>query len=173
MLHIDAATAPTAPFSAAAEHEALTALVGRWSGVTRSWIEPSGAPDEAATEASVEALLGGRWIRIAYQGRAMGQPHGGELIVGFHKDAGEHEAAWLDSFHTGSAMMMSVGKPGVEGEIRVLGSYAAGAERWGWRTILRHHGDELVIESFNISPAGQEDHAVETRLRRVSVAGSP
>jgi hypothetical protein len=32
--------------------------------------------------------------------------------------------------------------------------------------VIRQSADELVIESFNISPAGDEDRAVETRLAR-------
>lgn len=54
-----------------------------------------------------------------------------------------------------------------DGLVSVLGSYAAGEERWGWRTVLRLvDADHLVIQAFNISPQGREDRAVETELTR-------
>jgi hypothetical protein len=156
----------TAPFDAAPAHRALTALVGGWSGTTRTWLNPVAPPDEHPTRATISSLLDGRWIRIDYHGVVMKTPHAGEMIIGFHKDAAEYEMLWIDSFHTGSAMMMSVGGTGPDGEIRVLGSYAAGRERWGWRTVITVGADELVIDAFNISPAGHEDPAIHTRLRR-------
>lgn len=156
----------TAPFDPAPQHTALSRLAGTWSGPTRLWLDPSGPPDESETAATVEVILGGRFVRVAYTGVAMGKPHAGELVLGFHKDAGEHEASWIDSFHTGTAIMMSVGRPRADGTIDVLGSYAAGPERWGWRTLVHDAGDELVIESKNIAPSGEEYPAVETRLRR-------
>jgi hypothetical protein len=148
------------------EHDALTAWAGQWTGTTRTWFDADGEPEETATTANITSILGGRWICIDYQGVAMGKPHAGHMIVGFHRDASEHEVAWVDSFHTGTAMMMSVGKPRADTEVRVLGSYAAGPERWGWRTTMHVQGDELVIEATNITPAGDETPAVETRLRR-------
>lgn len=164
---LDASTAPTAPFTPTPQHEALAGLAGRWTGETSTYFDPDAAPEASRTEATIEPILGGRWLRIDYQGTAMGKPHAGVMWLGFHGDPQVFEAAWIDSFHTGTAMMMSVGAPRADGLISVLGSYAAGPERWGWRTTLRRDAaDQLVLESFNISPAGQEDRAVLTRLRR-------
>lgn len=164
---IDATNAPTAPFQPVAPHEALRNMVGRWSGQTQTWLDPSAAPDESKTEATIESLLGGRWIRVDYQSTVQGKPHAGQMLIGFHTDAMQFEIAWVDSFHTGTSVMLSTGALPPDGTVSVLGSYPAGDERWGWRTVLRLplHG-ELVIEEYNISPAGQEDRAVEMRLTR-------
>jgi hypothetical protein len=164
---IDATTAATSAFQPSAQHEALSNMVGRWSGPTQTWLDPSSAPDESRTEVTVESLLGGRWIRIDYQGSVQGKPHAGQMIVGYHKDAKEFEISWVDSFHTGTSVMLSTGAPRPDGAVSALGSYGAGGERWGWRTVLRQpKPGELVIEAYNVSPAGQEDRAVETRLTR-------
>jgi hypothetical protein len=163
---LDATTAPTAPFTPTPQHAWLTELAGRWIGETQTWFDPESAPETSPTGATIEALLGGRWIRIDYQGTAMERPHAGVLLLGFHRDPQLFEAAWIDSFHTGTAIMMSVGAPRSDGLVSVLGSYAAGSERWGWRTTLRRDADELVLESFNVTPTGQELRAVLTRLRR-------
>lgn len=162
-----AVTAPTSPFEPTPQHQALAELAGRWSGDTELYLDPAAAPETSPTWATIEPLLAGRWLRIEYRGTATAQPHAGALILGYHRDAGAFEAAWIDSFHTGTAMMMSVGEARADGVISVLGSYAAGAERWGWRTTLRRAGaDALLIESFNVTPDGQEFPAVVTRLRR-------
>jgi hypothetical protein len=164
---IDATNAATAPFQPGAPHETLRNMVGRWSGQTQTWLDPASAPDESKTEVTVESLLGGRWIRIDYQSTVQGKPHAGQRLVGFHKDAMVFEIAWVDSFHTGTSVILSTGAPRPDGAVAVLGSYGAGNERWGWRTVLRQpQPGELVIEEYNISPAGQEDRAVETRLTR-------
>ena len=168
---IDAAACLTSDFRPGPQHEQLLALVGRWSGTTSTWLAPQAPADEAGTEATIEALLGGRFVRIDYQSAVQGKPHAGQMLFGFHSDARAFELAWLDSFHTGTAIMLSTGAAddGAHGAlVSVLGSYRAGPERWGWRTVLRPlHRDELVIEAYNVSPSGHEDRAIATRLKRL------
>jgi hypothetical protein len=164
---IDLTRAPTAPFEAGEEHALLATFVGLWTGPTQLWLEPSGPPEVTSTLLHAEPVLGGRWLRVSYQGVTFGKPHAGEMLLGFHKDAREVELAWIDSAHTGSAIMLSKGKLARPGIIDVLGSYAAGEQRWGWRTILSCPSPgELVIQSFNISPQGEEERAMESRLTR-------
>jgi hypothetical protein len=148
-------------------HGTLAGMVGTWSGKTRTWLDPAAAPEESQTDLVAQAICGGRWIRIEYQSAVMGAPHEGQFLIGFHKDAQEFEVMWVDGFHTGTSMMCSVGSPREDGAIGVLGHYSAGGQRWGWRTIFRKPREgELIIEAYNISPAGQEDRAIETRLVR-------
>ncbi|MCP3101057.1 DUF1579 domain-containing protein [Myxococcus sp. K15C18031901] len=173
---LDATTAPTTTFDAGDEHRALKQWVGRWEGPTRTWFDPAGAPEESHTHARVEALLGGRFVRIDYQSTAMGKPHAGQLLVGFDTGEGQYTAAWVDSFHMSASMMHSTGAPREDGRVCVLGSYAASMcddqgvtqkQRWGWRTVIHQpDADTLVVESFNIWPEGREDPAVHTRLSR-------
>jgi len=164
---IDARTAPTTPFEPGPQHELLAAMAGDWSGPTQTWFDPDGLPEECTTEASARLLLGGRWLRIDYRGEAMGKLHAGEMTLGFHRDAKQFEMAWIDSFHTGSQIMSFAGPLRDDGEISVLGSYQAGAERWGWRTAYRLEAPgTLVVRAWNITPDGQEQRAIETRLTR-------
>jgi len=173
---LDATTAPTTAFEAGDEHRLLHRWVGTWEGPTRTWFDPSGAPEETRTHARVEPLLGGRFVRIDYRGTAMGRPHAGQLLLGFDRAEGQYTAAWVDSFHMSASMMASTGAPREDGRVCVLGGYTAAQcdeqgvtqkQRWGWRTVI-HQPDEdtLVLESFNIWPEGREDRAVETRLSR-------
>lgn len=164
---IDLTSTATAPFQATSEHRLLLSFVGMWSGPTKLWLDPAAPPTETTTELEGESVLGGRWLRLTYTGTAFEKPHAGEMLVGFHKDPGQYELAWVDSSHTGSAIMLSRGKVSSTGLVNVLGDYLAGDQRWGWRTLLSRPSDnELLMEAFNVTPDGKEELAIQSRLQR-------
>jgi Protein of unknown function (DUF1579) len=160
---LNLATAETAPFSATDGHRDLHALVGEWEGTTRTWLDPSARPDEGHTTARIEAVLGGRFVRLEYRGTVIGKPHAGEMLLGCDTD-GRLAAAWIDSFHMATGIMMSTGERRADGAVSVLGSYDAGGQQWGWRTVLRADGGGLAIDTTNIAPDGVEHPATESRL---------
>lgn len=149
------------PFEAGAEHSALHKLAGRYLGRTKLWLDADGPPEETVSELRVEPILGGRFLRFEEQGSAAGKPHAGERVLGFHRDAKRYELSWIDSFHTGSAMMHFTGTAREDGVIAVTGSYQAGPQTWGWRIEI-HAGSELVVRELNIAPGGEESPAIET-----------
>lgn len=171
---IDLTRAETTPFSVLAErpndpgvHQLLATFAGRWRGPTRLWLDPAAPPEQTVMELEAATILGGRWLELSYQGVAMGKPHAGRMLIGFHGDAGEVELAWVDSFHTGSAIMLSKGRP-AGATVDVLGSYVAGDQRWGWRTKLEvPFESRLVLRAFNVAPSGEEYPAIESLLGRV------
>jgi len=148
-------------------HARLMALAGSYSGEISTYLDPASAPDRSSGELHVTRLFGGRWLRLEQSGTVLGKPHAGEMLLGFHGDAAQFESCWVDSFHTGSAMMFSTGAARADGVIAVTGSYAAGPERWGWRTEL-YLGEELLVRAVNISPAGEESLGIEARWTRLS-----
>ncbi len=82
------------------------------------------------------------------------------------------ECAWVDSFHNGTAIMLSDGKKGA-GNIAVTGTYAYVTpdteQHWGWRTELEMPTqDEIKITAYNISPEGEEALATQTIFKRVN-----
>jgi len=163
----DLAHAPTSPFEPTDAHARLQRFAGSWQGTTRLWLEPGTPPEETRTELHAQLILGGRWLRLEWVGTAFGKPHAGEMLLGFHRDAGEYELAWVDSSHTGSAIMLSTGPASGEPVVDVVGSYRAGTQRWGWRTRLSCPSpDALAIDAFNISPEGEEHRAIATLLTR-------
>ncbi|HTV26070.1 MAG TPA: DUF1579 family protein [Polyangiaceae bacterium] len=162
---VDLARAPTSSFEPTDAHAVLPRFVGAWRGTTRLWLDADGDPEQSTTELSAELILGGRWLRLEYRGTACGEPHAGEMLIGFHKDGAEYQLAWIDSFHTASGIMLFTGPHAGGDVVNVLGSYTAGGQRWGWRNVLRRLSPgELAIESFNISPEGQESKAIATLL---------
>lgn len=168
MVTIDLARIETTHFASTPEHELLSQLAGAWRGPSKLWLQPGTPVEETTTELRAELVLGGRWLRIIHHGTADAKPHAGEMLLGYHKDAGHYELAWVDSFHTASSIMLSTGAPKEPGVVEVLGGFGAADQRWGWRTrIHRSSPHELVLEAFIITPAGEEARAMEWKLARV------
>jgi len=167
MIEPDVTNARTAAFEARREHQHLLTMVGSWEGPTRTWFDPTAAPEESRTRLRIESVLQGRFVRIDYQGTIQGNPHAGQMILGYEDAERRFTSMWIDSFHMGTGIMVSSGAQSADGALALLGSYPAGEERWGWRTLMRiPDPDHLVIEAYNITPAGREDRAIETRLSR-------
>ena len=109
-----------------------------------------------------------------YEGSLGGETLQGVAIYGYNQARGRFEAAWVDSFHNGSALMYSVGAgepaPSRTQLFSALGSYPdpTGGPDWGWRTVIEQPDpDHLTITMYNITPDGQEDLGVETQYTRV------
>ena len=148
------------PFEGAPEHEALVSLAGHYKGTTRTFLEPGAPPLESEDSLYVEPMLGGRFIRLQWFGKVGDKPRQGEMVLGFHRDAGEHELSWVDTFHTGTATLSFHGK--ASQGISVRGSYTAGQERWGFGFTFTLNGEVLEMRAINVSPAGEEYRAIET-----------
>jgi hypothetical protein len=159
-------------FDPTPQHARLARLEGAWQGTARTWMDdPSSAPVEATWSGRMQTMLGGRFVQFEYRSSLNDKPLAGQLIFGWDRGEALWTATWFDTFHTGTAVMLSTG-PEAEGAgpIRVLGSYFVGAEhpRWGWRTELDDAdlGDRaLVLRMYNIMPDGQEALGVEVSLR--------
>jgi hypothetical protein len=142
-------------------HPVFSAMVGSWKGTAKTWFRPNELADESPISGTVRSILDGRFLLYEYRGTLQGQSMIGMAILGIHQP----QMAWVDTAHMGNAIMFSEGKGA--GPCSVLGSYAAGTERWGWRTEYRLvDADHWVLTHFNITPQGQEAKAVEIQYAR-------
>lgn len=153
-------------------HQQLANLVGDWEGKAKVWFEPGQPADESGVKGNMRLVLDGRFLMHEYKGSMEGKPLEGMAIIGFNTSLEKFEVAWIDSFHTGTALMFSGGKRG-DRNLDVLGSYAyvtpEDEQHWGWRTALEIiNDDEVLLTAFNISPEGEETKATETSYKRVT-----
>jgi hypothetical protein len=173
---MDLAAVTTGSFSPTDLHARLARMAGRWAGTAKTYADPENpdAAEVAPWNGTIEMLLGGRFLRFAYVSRAMGEPIAGELTIAYEKGDRLFRTSWIDSLHTGGAILVSESKPVAEGDsaaaIRVFGTYFAGEgqPRWGWRTELDDRTDDaLHIRMFNVMPDGEESLGVAIELTRV------
>ena len=151
-------------------HKQLQSLTGTWEGATKTWFEPHVIADESPMKGTIRSILGGRFLMHEYQGSLSGEAFEGIAFYGFDVPNNKFQSAWIDSFHMGTGMMLSEGKP-TETGFSVLGSYGGPdiPVPWGWRTVFQlNEPNQLTITAFNISPEGREDRATETIYRRVN-----
>ena len=172
---MDLSAVATGPFSPTDVHARLARLAGNWTGTARTYADPSNpeAAEAAPWDGTIEMILGGRYLRFAYASRAMGEPIAGELTIAYEKGDRLLRMSWIDSLHTGGAILVSESKPIAEGSaagaISALGTFfvGEGQPRWGWRTELDDQTDgALRIRMFNIQPGEEESLGVAIELTR-------
>ncbi len=155
--------------SSGSPHHFLAQLAGGWAGPSKLWLEPGKLANDAPLVGNIQLILDGRYALFLYQSAIEGEAQHGMFTFGFNTQLNQYEAAWVDSFHTNTAIMFCTGSA-IDNGFSVLGSYPdpTGGPDWGWRTdveLLDH--DHLVITAYNIAPDGEEATATEAKLTRV------
>ncbi|MCI0404806.1 MAG: DUF1579 domain-containing protein [candidate division Zixibacteria bacterium] len=85
-------------------HHLLEKLVGKWEGKTKTWFEPGKLADESVWKGSFRSLLGRRFVIHEYEGGLEGKPLQGTVVYGYNLQKNLFQAAWVDSFHMGTAI---------------------------------------------------------------------
>ncbi len=87
-------------------HASFAKSVGDWETESKMWMDPSGEPVVSKGTASVEMLLGGRYMQSKYFGNVMGMPFEGMGIDAFDNSTKEYKAIWIDNLGTGIIYMI-------------------------------------------------------------------
>jgi hypothetical protein len=154
---------------ASGPHKTFNSLKGEWEGTAKTWFEPGVLGDESPVKGTIRSILGGRFLLHEYSGKMDGKPIEGLTIYGFDCMKGVFQSAWIDSFHMGTAIMFSEGKPDQDG-FNAMGYYDTneeGTAKWGWRSEINIIDDDnIILTSFNVTPAGEEAKATEITYKR-------
>lgn len=147
--------------------DSLLMLVGNWAGKNRLQDPASGLLDVSDSSLSVTPVLKGRFVRMDYTWSYRGYPQEGSFLHGFDKITKEASAYWIDSFHMGEKGMNLQGSVDLEGVFHFFGSDKAPyGPDWGWRTVISPASRHFRLVSYNISPTGKEDLAIESDYRK-------
>ena len=82
-------------------HEMMAKAVGDWNVKTKFWMDPAGEPMETEGKATMEMILGGRYLKATHTGTMMGMPFEGINLQGYDNATGEFTAIWIDNMGTG------------------------------------------------------------------------
>jgi hypothetical protein len=88
-------------------HRPLERMVGRWTTVTKMWMDPERPAMETRGTAEWSMTLGGRWLVTRYSGEFMGKPFEGVAMTGYDNFREVYISTWTDNVSTG--LMSSTG----------------------------------------------------------------
>jgi len=144
-------------------------MEGPWKGCSKLNFSEDPAVDnvfESDSTLQVESDPLQALSRVSYAWSHDGQGHEGALLICGSESADKLTAAWADSWHQNSALMMLSGTGMQSDRISLTGSYSVeGYPDWGWRIDLGLAGDVLELRMTNISPKGAEVWAVRADYR--------
>ena len=140
----------------------LGPMLGDWRGTNRLRLMPTDEYQPSTATATV-GVTAARFVTIAYTWSDGDAPQDGLLLVGGSPESAE--PVWVDSWHTGPSWMSFSGGVGEDGELRLLGSYAApSGPDWGWHIHLRPQ--DAVLTMHNVVPGSDPYQVVELALDR-------
>ncbi|MCI0404440.1 MAG: DUF1579 family protein, partial [Acidobacteria bacterium] len=158
-----------------AHHKHLEQLVGNWTTKSRFWMAPGGPAMESNGKASHKPMLGGRFIKVTYDGDFAGQPFSGEGTVGYDNFKNKYVETWMDNM--GTVTLYSVGECDGQGATRIMRGDAddllTGKPTW-YRSVYRFDDlDHYTLEMYGPGPEGNEFRMFEIAHTRVPVALAP
>jgi len=82
------------------EHKQLDYFVGDWSATTSMFMDPKAPPQKTEGKSHSETMMGGRYLRMKYEGSFEGQSFTGEGFLGFDNVKNKFFNTWIDSMST-------------------------------------------------------------------------
>lgn len=87
------------------QHKVLDVLAGSWKTKVKFWLDPRQEPQESAGTMKRVWVLGGRFLKEDFQGKAADQVFSGLGLVGYDNLKKQYTAAWADSMSTAITTM--------------------------------------------------------------------
>ena len=86
-------------------HSFLAKKAGKWTVVSKMWMEPGGEPTVSESSVEAEMILGGRFLREDMSGMSMGLPFQGMGITGYDNTTGKITSVWFDTMGTVTSIL--------------------------------------------------------------------
>jgi hypothetical protein len=150
-------------------HKHLEKMVGKWSTVTKMWMDPAAPAMESKGMAEYNMTLGGRWLQMRYTGDMMGQPFEGMGMTGYDIFNKNYVSTWTDNMSTG--MMSSKGNANADGtEITMSGTTdepVTGEKNKKFREVIKITSpDAFTLEMYD-TVKGKEVRVMEITHTRM------
>jgi len=156
-------------------HKHLEPMVGNWTTKGRFWMAPGAPPMENTGKASHKAMLGGRFIKVTYEGDFAGQAFSGEGTIGYDNFKKKYVETWTDNM--GTMTLYATGECDGQGGTRTMrgevDDLITGKPSW-FRSVYRFDGaDRYTLEMYGPGPDGKEFRMFEIAHTRVAAALAP
>jgi hypothetical protein len=151
-------------------HRRLAVWAGEWKAKQRFWgPDPSAPAMEMEGSASIEVVMGGRFLIEHYEGLTPMGPFQGMHIFGFNKTVGQHESVWFDSM--GTAILFTSGPDNPDGPTTLTGTFddVMTGDKVAMRTVTTSvSDDEILFEMFEAREGAAEMKTMEVVYTRVA-----
>ncbi len=137
-------------------HEHLARLAGTWTAKSKMLMQPDAPPAESTGTATNEMIMGGRFLRVNYEGEFMGQPFQGFGLDGFDNVLQKHTGIWLDNM--GTMVMSFIGECSDGGKVlttmsEFVNPMGEKEKMKGVTTVVSDN--EFKYEAYNLTDAGE------------------
>jgi hypothetical protein len=150
-------------------HEEFLAWYGEWQGTKElllPWI--SAAHFTSPSRLRITSVAKEHFAQLGYSWQHEGMAQEGLILIGYDPVSSRTTGAWVDSWHQSGGIMACTGQRLGNGVFCLLGHYEVGNDApWGWRIKIAVDAiNNLKIEMYNISPAGDEERVVSAHYER-------
>ena len=139
-------------------HDMMTKNIGEWDIVSKFWMDPnSSEPTVSNAVGSGQMILGGRYLKMTYEGNVMGMPMEGFSLEGFDNGKQEFQNIWIDNMGTG--MAYSTGKyDAVNKKVDYIGTMydAMAGKDTEFRSVMKFNDDGTMVFLMYGSVDGKE-----------------
>lgn len=145
------------------QHKLLEAFKGRWKTTTKIWHEPNAEPEVTKGTAEKTWIMGKRFLKEDFRGKAMGKPFNGMGLLGYDNSSDSYVSIWLDNFSTG--VLTAKGNADPSGKVFTFtGEYTCpmtGKPMAAREVLTVVDNKTRLFELFHEGPDGKEMKTVE------------
>ena len=149
-------------------HQFLHKMAGEWDIVSKMWEKPGQEPTITKGPGKGIMIMGGRYLKISYQGTMMDMPFEGMGIHAYDNHSKKYISTWIDNMGTGILVSKgTVDKTGnVLTQFGVVDDIFTGKKVKTKTVTTLVNADKWLMEMYMISPQGEFKSLKVTHTRK-------